>query len=353
MLFDAPLTRRALLAAMSGAVAAAKAEIGSVVVSEVRRFADAATETPVTRLTDPAHTSLLPAWHLNAATRRGHLLLYSNDRTGAMQVYRMDLRSGEARQLTDVETLHPRAVAVLPDERYFACAAGRALIVQPIRPGHPREAYRAPADFELTGGLSISSDGRTAVLIEKGASSWRLRPLPLAGVNATTIMEGAEELRDPVVRPGSSEVLYRAGAKELHLAPSGRLLATTEGAAVWSPDGASLLYLDTATNAIRTVDTVSGADSLVSTTSRYASFGRNPDASVFVGASASKASPGVLLLLRSVRRELELCEHRASDPAQVMPRFTPDSQRVLFQSDRAGHMAIYVVNVERFVEPTD
>ena len=74
---------------------------------------------------------------------------------------------------------------------------------------------------------------------------------------------------------------------------------------------------------------------------------------MFVGASASKASPAVLLLLRSVRRELTLCEHRASDPSMVMPRFTPDSQRVLFQSDKNGHMAIYAVDVERFVEQTD
>jgi oligogalacturonide lyase len=160
-----------------------------------------------------------------------------------------------------------------------------------------------------------------------------------------------------MVRPGGNEVLYRETGNEMRLAPGSRLLTTAAGPAIWSPDGATVLYLSIPAdpaqpNTIRVFDMATGQDSLVSKTSRFVSFGRNADASVFVGASASKASPSVLLLLRSVRRELTLCEHRASDPALVAPRFTPDSQRILFQSDKNGGMAIYAVNVERFVEET-
>jgi oligogalacturonide lyase len=337
---------------MAGVIVAARAQSGSVIAPEFKRYADAATEAPVTRLTDPAHTSLLPAWHLSAATRRGHSLLYSNDRTGQMQVYRMDLRSGESRQLTNADPVRPLAVALLPDERFFACLAGRALTVQPVKPGRLRVVYRVPDGFEPTDGLSVSHDGAFAVLVEKNATTWRLRQVPLARAGAaTTVVESAMELRDPMARPGTNEVLYREGGNQLRLAPSSRLLTTTPGPALWSPDGATVLYLSIA-DTIREFDVATLRDSLVSKTSRFVSFGRNADASVFVGASASKASPGVLLLLRSVQRELTLCEHRASDPALVAPRFTPDSQRVLFQSDKHGRMAIYAVNVERFVEET-
>lgn len=83
------------------------------------------------------------------------------------------------------------------------------------------------------------------------------------------------------------------------------------------------------------------------------SFGRNADASVFVGASQSKAGPYVLLLLRISRREMALCEHRCSNPAAVHPIFSPSSQRIYFQSDRNGKMAIYTMAVERLVEKTD
>jgi len=52
-------------------------------------------------------------------------------------------------------------------------------------------------------------------------------------------------------------------------------------------------------------------------------------------------------------REFTLCEHKASNPETVAPVFSPDSQRVLFQSDRDGHPAIYSVHVDKLVEPTD
>ena len=54
-------------------------------------------------------------------------------------------------------------------------------------------------------------------------------------------------------------------------------------------------------------------------TSQFAHFGFNRDTSVFVGASRSKASPYLLLLLRMTRREFTICEHRASDPSVVTP----------------------------------
>jgi len=359
MLSDARLTRRSLLTA-TGAIIATRAQTGSAVPPEFKHYADAATEIPVSRLTDPAHTSMLPAWHLSAALRRGHALLYSNDRTGQMQVYRMDLKSGESHQLTEGDPVNASAMTLLPGDREFAYIAGRSLMVQAVKPARQREVYRAPDESEPTGGLTVSHDGTFIVIAERSASKWRLREVLLnrGSTGGETIVESTEDIRDPIARPGSNDVLYRQNGTELRLAPGGRLLVTSSGPAIWSPDGASILYLNIPAdpaqpNTIRAFDVATSKDSLVSNTSRFVSFGRNADASVFVGASASKASPAVLLLLRSVRRELTLCEHRASNPALVMPRFTPNSQRVLFQSDKNGHMAIYAVNVERFVEQTD
>ena len=92
---------------------------------------------------------------------------------------------------------------------------------------------------------------------------------------------------------------------------------------------------------------------MVAKTSQFAHFGFNRDSSVFVGASRNAASPTVLLLLRVTRRELTLCEHKASHPENVAPVFSPDSQRVYFQSDRDGKPAIYCMHMERLVEKTD
>jgi oligogalacturonide lyase len=93
-------------------------------------------------------------------------------------------------------------------------------------------------------------------------------------------------------------------------------------------------------------------DKELAKTSQFEAFCPNGDSSVFAGASRSRASAYVLILLRVTRRELTLCEHHASDPAMVSPVFPPDSQSVFFVSDRHGKPALYRVHVEKFVEQT-
>ena len=105
-------------------------------------------------------------------------------------------------------------------------------------------------------------------------------------------------------------------------------------------------------NTIREQGLDTRSDSRIAGTSQFACLSRNADGSVFLGASRSKASPVVLVLLRSTRREFTLCEHKSRVPAQVAPRFTPSSQRVIFQSDRHGNGAMYSINVERLIEKT-
>jgi oligogalacturonide lyase len=48
-----------------------------------------------------------------------------------------------------------------------------------------------------------------------------------------------------------------------------------------------------------------------------------------------------------------MCEHKASNPEAVAPLFSPDSQRIYFQSDRHGKAAIYSMHVEKLVEKTE
>jgi oligogalacturonide lyase len=136
-------------------------------------------------------------------------------------------------------------------------------------------------------------------------------------------------------------------------APPGRIAQ-----ADWSPDGQDIEYLHIPTEAgklhtIREWNLDSRADRAVGSTSQFSRFARNANASVFLGASQSKASPFILLLLRVNRREMALCEHKASNPADTRPQFSPNSQRILFQGDRHGKVAIYSMLVEKLVEKTE
>jgi oligogalacturonide lyase len=158
--------------------------------------------------------------------------------------------------------------------------------------------------------------------------------------------------------------MYRRGADELWLASFDaqqnyrlKIAPARFSYSQWSADGRSILYLSRpeapALVEIREFTPDTNEDKLVTKTSQFASFGRNADASVFVGASGSKASPYLFLLVRAVQRELAIAEHKASEPATCMPVFSPNSHRVFFETDRDGHRCLYSMLVDKLVEETE
>lgn len=362
------LSRRIFIASLAGASACLAADKGLVYPSEIHRYADEATENIVFRLTDPAHGSWLPAAYNRPISRKNDFLIYASDRSGTLAAYRLDLKNGESHGLTSAPDLVPASLTLAPDERDFVYVAGRSLYISRLSGGHTREVYRLAEGFELGTGVSLSEDGLVAALVETKAGMSRLRLITMRTGEAATVLESAEPIGDPQPRPKRAGLLYRKPVpqandelwvvnydggqhRRLRIAP-GAL-----GTALWSADGKSIDYLNLPADSkklhnIRELTPDTNSDEFVSDTTQFITFNRNADTTVFVGASGSKASPYLLLLVRSVKRELTLCQHRASDPRQVTAFFSPNSQRVVFQSDRDGKMALYSMTVDRLVEKT-
>lgn len=354
-----PWTRRALLALP--AALGASAEVGRAVPSAGIRYMDPATEFPVERLTDPNFPSLWPYPYARAIGKRGQFFVYASDRGEGLQAFRFELRNGESKQLTEAKALHPGTLNVLPDDRVLVYMDGDQLLLTPLGGSRPRQVYRIPEGWQLGEGFAVSGDGIYAALVERNGEQHRLRLVGLAKGNATTLVEGNEPLRHPQMRPRRASVLYHRG-DALHLVGydgtgDKRLGAAiaTPGAAIWSPEGRTVLYLRAEERGVllheSTPDTLQ--DVVLTRTSQYGNFSRNGDGSVFVAASRSVAQPHVVIMLRSVKRELTLCEHKASDPAMVTPVFSPTSQRIYFQSDRHGKPAIYSMVVDKLIEKTE
>jgi oligogalacturonide lyase len=362
------LTRRAFVASIASASACLAADKGQAYPSEAKRYADEATENSVVRLTDPAHQSWLPACYNRPISRKTDFLIYSSDRSGVVQAYRLDLKNGQSHALTYATSagsdLVTGSLTLAPDEREFAYLAGRSLYMARLNGEHLREVYRVEEGFNFGTGFSLSDDGLVAALVEDKPGISRLRLITMRTGAATTVVESPDPISDPQPRPKRAGLLYRnndslwvvnydgAQNRKLRTAPGG--LAT----ALWSADGRTVDYLNIPAdrkqlNNIREFTPDTNDDLFVSASSQFAVFNRNSDTSVFVGASGSKASPYMLLLVRSVKRELTLCQHRASDPRQVTAFFSPNSQRVVFQSDRDGKMALYSIAVDRLVEATE
>jgi len=335
---------------------------GRIFPSAIKRFPDAATEFPVLRLTDPAHRSFLPASYARAINRHGNFLIYSTDLTGRFEVFRMDFKSGQSRQLTESEDLDPTAVTLFGEDRFFAYFDGKRLMNAAVATFKAREIYQIPEGFERGRGMSVAEDGQFAAVVEKGARS-RLQLVHVNDGSAVKLVESDEELHDPIPRPRRAAMLYRRGSEvwlvNYDAQQNYRLkLAEGEtGPAKWSPDGRTVLYLNYPADPrklhnLREFTPDTNEDRMIAETSQFVDFSSNMDASVFVGASGSKASPYVLLLVRSVKREMTVAEHRASNAAMVAPIFSPNSQRIFFGSDRDGKPAIYSMSVEKFVEET-
>jgi oligogalacturonide lyase len=332
--------------------------IGIVFKSEFSRYADPATELDVVRLTNPEFASGISAPHLRQFTRRGDAMVYWSERDGTRQIYRLDLKSGESKQLTSAAALDVTNFSLSPDDRYLFYFDGPVLQSATSGLTRPRDVYKV-AGGATEGGLTVASDG--SVLFAEGP-----RIMRVALQKTGPVVEGREgggTFDLVMARPRHPQLFYRqdgafwlvntdgTGRKQLSLS------AGMTGEALWSPTGRTLLYLHIPDDpkqlvTLRENNPDDSTDQLIARTSQFASFAPNADASVFAGASRSKASAYILILLRVTKRELTLCEHRASDPSIVSVVFAPDSQSIVFVSDRHGKPALYRVPVEKFVEET-
>jgi oligogalacturonide lyase len=359
-------SRRAFLASLTAAARAAEPTArGRILPSVAVRYVDPATEFTVLRLTDPQFTSSLPAIGNRGVTARQ--LLYASDLDGKWQAYRMDLKSKESRQLTDAENLDVSSIGLLANERGFWHFDGPNLVETSFPTLKPRVVYKVPEGFDKLPGACYSDDGKYAAFVEKSASGYRLRLLHTQGT-AATLIESSEELIDPLLRPRDTSLMYRSRGELWSIRFNGkenRRLPLAEGEtlqAQWTADGHAIEYLSRPSDprkltALREwapgASPGRGEDAKIADTSQFVRFHANADASVYVGASGSKASPYLLLLIRAARRELAMAEHRASNPALVAPVFAPNSQFVVFVSDRHGKPAIYWIAVDKLVSETD
>lgn len=306
----------------------------------------------------------MTAPHLRQFTRRGEGVLYWSERyaadsPGARQAFLLDLKQGESRQMTQAVALDPASLSLSADERSFIWFDGQSLQESPLANPRSVEIHRVP-ETAVRSGLTVTADG-AAVFSERANGKSRimtvLRRLP------RTLLETPDEMELLMARPRHAQILYRTAGQFWLINTDGsgkRALKLQSGrvtSAQWIPSGRTLTYLHIPDDPKELVTLHEyapddGADRLVAKTSQFISVSPNGDASVFTGASRSLANAYVLILARAVRRELTLCEHHASDPAMVRPVFTPDSQSILFVSDRHGKPALYQVHVAKFVEET-
>jgi oligogalacturonide lyase len=355
------LSRRAFLYTVP-AVAFTAEDTLAVIPSEKRGFHDPATEFDLTRLTDPEKSNCwLPRPPLKALSRGDSFLLYCSDRSGSPQAWRMDLRSGESRQLTTAAAMIPSTLTFGPADRSVLYFDRSSLIsLQP----RPKTLYTIEPGWSFGGQFAISANGSRAAVAEERNGMVRLRVVDLGRGGADTLLESPEPIRFLRFRPRRDGLLYGHSGNMALIGFDGRgnrnlqIAAGSVIDAQWSADGHVAHYLSVPSDSAKATQLReylpdSAEDKLIGPTTQFASFARNGDSSVFAGISGSKGSPYILLLLRSARRELTVAEHKASRVSRSAVIFAGNSQRLYYETDRQGRSAIYTIALERFVEKTD
>jgi oligogalacturonide lyase len=322
-------------------------------------YADPSTETTVVRLTNPGFTSLIPPSQNRHVSSESRFLVYSSDKSGVMSPFHLDLRTAVARQLAVGEGYVPSSLSIDWQEKRALFLMAKRLMRVSV------DKLKVEAMADEIDGFHINAPSNEIVVLRQG----RLQRL---GVNAAAPL--ADQVADRgLVSPNGAWCCYlrregsRDGIEEQSLwavAMSGtgkpvRLVAGPISNPCWNPDSQTVLFLRQTMNGDALIAELKEAaldgsgDRQVLRSNQFAAFSPNGDGSVLVGASRSRAQPHVIITLRSSRRDMTLCEHRATHPEAVQPVFSPNSRRVYFQSDRDGRPALYAVNVESLVEPTD
>jgi oligogalacturonide lyase len=362
------LTAAASASAMLGAAAPAlraEAGKGETLPADWGKYDDPSTEFEVLRLTRPSYASHLPTPPGRAVSRHSEFAILATDRSGSLQLQRVDLKSGRSHILTAASHLHPSAFSLSADERAVYYLDGAGVFSVALASLHVSQLWDASLPPEALSSLAASEDG-TSLWFAVNGSDGALMKLRLGSKpEAAQVLRHAAAILEPVPNPRRALVAWRCGDGSAWLCEQDggnkRQMDTPAGAVLqvlWNADGQSVLYLHDPgvqgqSVCIREQEVDSRADRLVAKTSQFACFARNANASVFAGASRSKASPYALLMLRITQRELTLCEHRSRDAAASAIAFSPDSQHLFFQGDQEGRMAVYSIRLERLVEKTE
>ena len=160
-------SRRSFLLAGLGARLLAQAGRGAAFPGAVRRYPDPMTEFDVYLLTDPAHTSLLPAHYNRAITKNSaHPALHVRPRRIAAGVPHGPEERADAP--TDRgDDLDAGSLTLTPDNRSFCYFAGRSLYIANLATLRERKLYEIPEGWERCPGMSVGPDGTHATFAER------------------------------------------------------------------------------------------------------------------------------------------------------------------------------------------
>src|SRR5260370_42178584 len=105
---ESGITRRSLvLSALAASRLSAEGRKGESFPTDAVRYPDPLTELEVYRLTKPDYSTTLTAHYNRGIAHNSGWMLCGCDRTGSLQRFRLDLKSGDMKQMTQAQRIDP------------------------------------------------------------------------------------------------------------------------------------------------------------------------------------------------------------------------------------------------------
>ena len=325
-------------------------------LGEFLAYLDPATENTVIRLTDPATTSRSPASQNRHVSSRSPLLLFSNDRHGVMAPFTLDLKTAVLKQLAEPNELKTDTLLFDSAERACLFLDGQILSRVSLEHGKPKTLAEGIEDFHAQGARDQIVALRKGKLerVEEGSS--------------TVLAEGASS-RGLISPEGNACCFTREqndGKYSLHIVPmgGGQAVEAARGAitcpSAWKSLTARACCFFATANRKTFLSPNCGKRPLMRPARGSFRAPRGLPRSPQTEMALSSWAPAISLAqphhqcCRCARfaAKMTLCEHKSSRPELVRPVFSPNSQRVYFQSDRHGKPALYTLSVAQLVEST-
>ncbi len=94
-------------------------------------------------------------------TPDGKIIVYAHETSGENSIWRISIEGGETRQITNKQTANPR---VSPDGNFIACGwvenGKTKLAIVPLTGGAPLKLFDLPTTYNFTGSIRWTRDGR-------------------------------------------------------------------------------------------------------------------------------------------------------------------------------------------------
>ncbi len=347
---------------------------------------DSKTGREIWQMTSGQFTSHAPYMYNRGFSHDEKYLVFSSNRSGSFQLYRVEVESGETWQLTDLEDYHNLGLCVDHSGREVYFSAGNTIWAVEIESG----ASRLVADFGcLSGGRPIGlcpclTGDDSLVLIDyirsDGAVALAMADAKGSKPEEVFVFPGVERVSHPNFCPGSNDFLtivvlpdhqdekdlppaYRARSWKLNLrtriaepfliVPPG-FRATHE---YWAPDGSKLYFHlksvpDWIPASIASIPR-DGGGMKIHFTSETIMLGHssvNSSQTKIVSDSQAPDRNELILIDLATGGHEVLCWPNASvkkeQTSHVHPAFSPSGKMIVYTSDATGWAQVYLIPLD-------